>query len=592
MLAKLSNYAKFYGRMKGVIRLIKEVDADPLVLVPDDAEAAVEQHFDRAAFIFEGQTTTFGEFDAQANRIANWALEQGFAPGDTVALIMENCPDFIAVWVGLSKIGVVAALINTNLEGVGLVHCVDIVQAKAIVASGVQAQRADSVLTRLKGGPPLWDMGGQIGSDLRVALEASSDERPARKHRAGLKGTDACVYIYTSGTTGLPKAARISHDRMRRAMRMAIPLGELTQDDIVYNSLPLYHITGGAMAIGSVLNAGAAMHIRRKFSATGFWDDVAESGATAFVYIGEFCRYLVNSPEHPKERSHKLRVGFGNGLRGDVWAKFVERFDVPTLHELYGSTEGNVSFMNLDGKVGAVGQSPRFLDRSMGVAFVRFDVDLEQPIRDKKGFCVKCDANEPGEVLGRIEDTGRATFEGYNDKTSTEKKILSNVFKPGDKWFRTGDLMSRDELGYVYFVDRIGDTFRWKGENVSTNEVADIVSKFPGIELANVFGVEVPNADGRAGMASITVQGWLDYEALAQHLLNNLPPYAVPIFIRENKEADTTGTFKFRKVDAVQQGFDPARIGDPLWVLDAKLGVYKPLTSELHSEIVSGVFRL
>ncbi|MEO1381553.1 MAG: AMP-binding protein, partial [Pseudomonadota bacterium] len=364
-----------------------------------------------------------------------------------------------------------------------------------------------------------------------------------------------------------------------------------TPGDVAYNPLPLYHATGGVLGPGIALMGGAALHISRKFSASRFWDDVAESDATVFMYIGELCRYLMNSPEHPKERSHRVRAGVGNGLRKDVWSGFVERFQVSSMREFYSSTEGNVAFVNMDGTIGAVGQLPRFMDGTMGVAFVKFDVEAEAPIRNKDGFCIKCDANEVGEVLGEIKGTGRSSFEGYEDKAATEKKILSDVFKKGDKWFRTGDLMSRDEYGYVQFVDRIGDTFRWKGENVATNEVADVISKFDGVELANVYGVEVPHTDGRAGMAALTVNGTLDYSELAQHLLESLPTYAVPLFLRENREADTTGTFKFRKVDAVREGFDPTRIQDPIWILDAKLGTYTPLTDAKHKSILCGEVR-
>ena len=592
MFAKLSNYWKFLSRMRSVLGAMKIVDKEPGTLVPDEAEATVDLHRDKLAFLFEGKRLTFGEFDARANRVANWALAQGFVPGDSVALVMENNEDYVAIWLGLSKVGVVAALINSNLEGAGLAHCINIVDAKAIIASGEQAQNAQAILSDLHGAPTLWDADASVGSDFQYALQSSSDERPSREHRAGRTGSDTCVYIYTSGTTGLPKAAKITHARFRRVMRLAIPVAEIVPEDIVYNALPLYHITGGGLGIGATLIGGAAMHVRRKFSASAFWDDVVESQASVFVYIGEFCRYLINTPEHPKERSHSLRTGIGNGLRGDVWAKFVERFQVPSMREFYGSTEGNVSFANTDGKVGAIGQAPRFLDGVMGVAFVKFDVESETPIRDKKGFCLKCDPHEVGEVLGKIKDTGRASFDGYNDKAATEKKILTDVFKKGDRWFRTGDLMSRDELGYIQFVDRIGDTFRWKGENVATNEVADVIAKFAGVEMANVYGVQVPHTDGRAGMASVTVQGTLDYAALAQHLIANLPTYAVPLFIRESKEADTTGTFKFRKVEAVKDGFDPATVQDPLWILDAKQGVYTPLTGDTHAAIVSGEVRL
>ncbi len=592
MLAKLSNHLRFMRRISAFLKMVRALEREPNTLLSDEVEATVDAFGDKTAFLFEGEVVSFTAFDQRANRIANWALANNLGPGDTIALVMENSVDYVAIWIGLSKVGVVTALINSNLEGSSLAHCINVAGARVIIASGKQAASAHEVLQDIKGQPTLWDLDSAVGGDLAAALGSSSDKRPDPRHRSDFGGNDTCVYVYTSGTTGLPKAARMSHARLRRLMRIGVPLAQIKPDDVVYNPLPLYHATGGALGIGPALLLGATVHIRRKFSASEFWDDIAHSKASVFVYIGELCRYLVNAPEHPKERQHNLRVGFGNGLRGDVWKSFIERFQVTSMREFYGSTEGNVSFVNTDGKVGAVGQLPRFMDGVMGVAFVKFDVEEEAPLRNEQGFCIKCAPNETGEVLGEIKGEGRSSFEGYEDKAATEKKILADVFKPGDRWFRTGDLMSRDDYGYVQFVDRIGDTFRWKGENVATNEVADAIARFPGVELANVYGVEVPHAEGRAGMVSLTINSPLDYGELARHLLANLPHYAVPMFVRESQVLDTTGTFKFRKVEAVKAGFDPEFVREPLWVLDAKHGAYAPLTPAKHAEILSGQARL
>jgi len=432
---------------------------------------------------------------------------------------------------------------------------------------------------------------GKFGHNLEEALESSSSSRPDRKYRESLTIQDVCAYIYTSGTTGLPKAAKLNHGRMRRTYRMPISLAKISSDDRVYNVLPLYHITGGGLAIGSALYNGATTILKRKFSASDFWTDVSKHDATIFVYIGELCRYLLNSPTHPEETSHNLRAGFGNGLRGEVWAEFVERFKVPSMHELYGSTEGNVVFLNLDGKVGAIGQLPRFLDEKIGTSFVKFDVENEMPIRDENGFCVKCGIDEIGEAIGRISDQGRESFQGYHDKKQTDKKILTDVFVKGDKWFRTGDLLRRDAMGYVYFVDRIGDTYRWRGENVATNEVSDILSKFDGIDMANVYGVEVPGAEGRAGMVSMTISHDIDFDVLAQHLKSALPTYAVPLFLRVQVDVDTTGTFKFRKVEAVKEGFDLNQVNDPIWFLNPETKTYEQLTVKSHERILAKQFR-
>lgn len=592
MIAKALNYARFFKRLNRVLKLMKGLESDSPVLVPDELEATIDRVGDKTAFIFEGQSTSFKHFEIRSNKIANWALGQGLKAGDTVALVMENCPDYPAVWFGLSKVGVVTALINCNLEGKGLTHCINIVNAKAVIAAGPQAAAVQKLKKDLNESPRLWGFDGHSGEDFEVALEKVSSLRPSRKHRAHLLGKDTCVYIYTSGTTGLPKAAKLVHSRMRRTYRVPIALAGLSETDRVYNVLPLYHMTGGAMAMGSALFAGATTILKRKFSTSEFWSDAADHKATLFVYIGELCRYLLNSESRPKDLEHNLRAGFGNGLRGDVWAGFVERFNVPSMRELYGSTEGNVAFLNLDGKVGAVGQLPRILDRKMGAAFVKFDVEAEMPVRDKNGFCIKCDVDEVGEVIGRISESGRESFQGYHDKKETDKKVLRDVFENGDQWFRTGDLMRRDEMGYVYFVDRIGDTFRWKGENVATNEVGDIVSNFDGVDMANVYGVEVPGCDGRAGMASVILGHDIEFTELATYLKSALPAYAVPLFIRVQQDVDTTGTFKFRKVEAVKEGFDVTKISDPIWFLDPKVKTYGPLSVETFTSICANELRI
>ncbi len=591
MLKSFKRNFVFARRVSSVLRSIKDLQPDSPVTMADEFEATVDRSPDTAVFVFEGQTLTYRAFDERANQIANWAIEQGFQSGDTVALIMENRPDFVATWFGLSKIGVITALINTNLEGVGLKHCVSIVDSKAIIAAGVQAERAEAIRDTLADDMVIWDFDGKIGENLQIQLAKHSTDRPDPAIRSHIRGSDTCLYIYTSGTTGLPKAAKITQMRIRGTSRTAIALSGVKAGDRVYNVLPLYHITGGGMGITGPLYVGATVILRRKFSASAFWDDATDNGANLFVYIGELCRYLVNAEPHPKETSHQLRAGFGNGLRGDVWRSFVDRFQISTMHEIYGSTEGNVAFVNFDGKIGAVGQMPKWIEKKMGVAFVKFDVVEEQPIRDANGFCIKTDTDEPGEALGRIGTSGRESFSGYHEKKATESKILTNVFEPGDRWFRTGDLMRRDAEGYVYFVDRIGDTFRWKGENVATNEVCDALSKYPGIDLANVYGVEVPETEGRAGMAAITAGKGFDIGGLREHLAAHLPVYAIPLFIRIQPEAETTGTFKFRKVELVKEGFDIDAVKDPIWLLEPGQQDFIKLGADQYDGIKNGGYR-
>ncbi|MEO1641691.1 MAG: long-chain-acyl-CoA synthetase [Pseudomonadota bacterium] len=589
------------GREFTTIRTLKrfekwvgDISPDSAQLVPDDFEDVVDKYPNNVAWRFEGAVTTYAEMDAHANRVAHWALSQGLKAGDTVALFMENRPEYVSIWYGLSKVGIVVGLINHNLTDKALAHCVNIADAKALITGADVDENIRSAEGLLEGNIPVWTLGGSEGQDLTPALDSAPYTRPDKEHRDHLRGKDLALYVYTSGTTGLPKAAKLTHARTQGMMRSFIAPCQITARDRVYITLPLYHGTGGICGVGQALMTGASIVLRKKFSASQFWDDASEQDVTAIVYIGELCRYLINTPEHPKERDHKIRTGFGNGLRPDIWQDFMDRFSIPHLAEFYGSTEGNVSFVNIDGKVGAVGRIPSYLEKSTygHIAFVKFDVVEEEPVRGEDGFCIRTDPNEPGEAIGKVGEETRTRFEGYNDEAATKKKILRNVFEEGDMWFRTGDLMKKDETGYVYFVDRIGDTFRWKGENVSTNEVAECVSKAPGISTANVYGVSVPGTDGRAGMAAITTDGEVDFDGLYTWLDERLPKYAIPLFIRVQKEAETTGTFKYRKVELVKEGFDPDEVGgEPLWYFEPEQGKYVPLTGDAYDTLKSGAVK-
>jgi fatty-acyl-CoA synthase len=365
---------------------------------------------------------------------------------------------------------------------------------------------------------------------------------------------------------------------------------EAKPEDRIYVALPLYHATGGLCATGAALLNGGCVVLKRKFSASQFWDDVVDEGCTMFVYIGELCRYLVNQPEHPLERSHKLRLAFGNGLRPDVWERLQQRFKLPRILEFYGATEGNVSIINFDGKPGAVGRVPSYLRGKFNVRLVRFDVEAEEPVRGPSGFCIECRPGEVGECVGEIGQAARMHYVGYADKAASSSKVLKDVFKRGDAWFRTGDLMRQDHEGYFYFVDRVGDTFRWKGENVSTTEVAGHLSEAPGVLEANVYGVEAPDAEGKAGMAALVVEGDFDVAAFQAHVDATLPSYARPVFLRLEPQIETTGTFKHRKMDLVRDGFDPV-VKAPLYVRAAGKN-YERLRPALHKKILAGEVRL
>lgn len=548
---------------------------------------------------FEGREQTYGEFNAAANRVADWARAIGLHAGDVVALVMENRPEYLQVWSGLAKVGVTTALVNNQLEGEALAHALSEAGAGlAIVGEENLAHWA--TLDGHHDLPAAWVLadpyeGSGTGepagaADLDAALATASARNPPASLRSAVGASDPLFFIYTSGTTGLPKAARFSHLRFMGG-GMLSHLSGFTSADTIYCALPLYHTVGGVMSVNTALRAGGTLALARRFSASGFWDDVAASGATSFQYIGEFCRYLLAQPEHPEERRHDVRFAVGNGLRPDIWQEFQERFGIAHISEFYGATEGNVVMYNLDDVVGSIGRTPFGLD----VALVRYDVEADDhPRRD--GRCIRCTPGEPGEALGRIGGPGPAgAFEGYTSEEASEKKVMRDVFEPGDAWFRTGDLLRVDERGYYYFVDRIGDTFRWKGENVATQEVAEALTAFAGIEVAAVFGVEVPGSDGRAGMAGVVLDSHtdeLDVGALYAHLEHQLPAYARPAFVRVQAEADLTGTFKLRKVDLQRQGYDPDEVDDPLFVRDDEAGAYVELTPERLAAVRSGDLRL
>ncbi|HEY1836941.1 MAG TPA: long-chain-acyl-CoA synthetase [Rhizomicrobium sp.] len=546
------------------------------------------------AIFFEDRIVSYRELNAQANRYARWALAQGVRQGDVVALLMENRPEYLFAWLGIVRIGAIAALLNTNLRGAALAHSIGVANAAHLVLGSELADSLAEARPLIEAPPRLWATGACVAGadDLDAALAAQSSDALDADVRRGLTGKDKALYIFTSGTTGLPKAANITHLRLLFMMYgFAGGLGAKASDR-TYNVLPLYHSAGGICAVGIALTAGGAIVLRRKFSARDFWDDCYRYRATFFQYIGELCRYLLNAPPGPHERDHMIRAITGNGLRPEIWPIFQKRFAIPRIVEFYGATEGNVSMLNYDGKVGAVGRIPHYMRKILTTRIVRFDIAREMPVRGADGLCIECADGEVGEAVGKIANEPGKTFEGYTKASDTEKKILRDVFEKGDAWFRTGDLMRQDEDGYFYFVDRIGDTFRWKGENVATSEVAEALGVVPAIKEANVYGVAVPGMDGRAGMAALVAGPEFDARTLAAQLASNLPAYARPVFLRLMPQMEITGTFKQRKLDLVQEGFDPAKIADPLYWLDPATGRYEPLDAARYADIVAGRVKL
>jgi fatty-acyl-CoA synthase len=570
---------------------------------------------------------SYRELAESVHRHARWALRKGLARGEVVCLLMPNCPQYLAVWLGLTRVGVIVSLLNTNLSGELLAHSINIVSPRLVIVGGKLTGALRSARPFIRGDVGYW-MYGEGESDFprmdaEVLEGASAKASASGSGSAGASGSpsataspntsaspnttagptlgpapglgDRALYIYTSGTTGLPKAANVSHLRLMQWSHWFAGMMNTQPTDRMYNCLPLYHSVGGIVATGATLVAGGTVVLRERFSASEFWKDVAEERCTLFQYIGELCRYLLARPPVPWETQHSLRMCCGNGLRPDVWNAFRERFRIPQILEYYAATEGSFSLYNCEGRPGAIGRIPPFLSHRMPVALVKFDVANGVPLRDESGRCVRCAVNEVGEAIGEIsQSAGKrgGRFEGYADTAASEKKILRDVFAPGDAWYRTGDLMRKDEQGFFYFVDRVGDTFRWKGENVSTGEVTAIIAACPGISEAAVYGVTVPGADGRAGMAALVVDSEFNLRSFREHLVTRLPDYARPLFLRIVPAIELTGTFKLRKQELASEGYDPTTIRDAIYFDDRQQQAYVPLDAALFARLQTGSVRV
>ncbi|QQO15658.1 long-chain-acyl-CoA synthetase [Bradyrhizobium diazoefficiens] len=577
------------------IELTARIETLPGRLFADVIDDWAQRQPDRVALVADETTLDYDSLSRRINRYARWARSVGIAKGDTVALIMPNGVDYVAAWLGISRIGGVVALINTRLVGQSLAHCIDVAKPSHIVVAHALVEMLEGATPHSKTRAKVWTL-GDAGSEraIEVALAVLDDAPLSPDEHGDVTIDDRALLIYTSGTTGLPKAASISHRRILNWGFWFAGLTSATPQDRLYDCLPLFHSVGGIVAPCSVLAAGGSVVIAEKFSASNFWPDIVRHDCTLLQYIGELCRYLLKAPPSEYENRHRLRLICGNGLRGDIWEDFQGRFAIPRILEFYAATEGNFSLFNVEGQPGAIGRIPPLLGHRFPASLVRLDPDSGAPLRNEDGICIACARGEAGEAIGRIgtADDGGGRFEGYTDAGETEKKILRDVFAKGDAWFRTGDLMRLDDKGFFHFVDRIGDTFRWKGENVATSEVNDAVRDFSGVVDATTYGVSIPGTDGRAGMSAIVVNEGFDIAAFPAHLAQRLPAYARPVFIRISRELDATETFKQKKGELAREGFDPGAISDPLFMLDPTSGAYVALHSGTFTKIVDGTIRL
>jgi len=579
------------------LELTAPISKNPGRVISTVIEELAVRYGNAPALLSERESLTYRELAERANQYARWALGQGLAKGDVVALLMTNRPEYFAVWLGITSVGGVVALLNTNLLGPSLAHCINIVGPKHLVVTGEFVDALTTALPGLTVSPAIWTHG--VDNDRFQPVDDAVRQQPCDPldggERPSLTIEDRALYIFTSGTTGLPKAANISHARVMQWSHWFAGMMDAQPEDRMYNCLPMYHSIGGVLVPGATLVGGGSVVIREKFSASQFWSDVVRWDCTIFQYIGEFCRYLLHAPPSSNDLNHRIRLACGNGLAPDVWDAFKERFRIPRIFEFYAATEGGVSLFNVEGKRGAIGRVPGYLTHRFSPVLVKFDVEKGEPVRDDQGFCIRCAANEAGEAIGKVVDDPSnvgSRFEGYTDERASDKKILRDVLKPGDAWVRTGDLMRKDEKGFYYFVDRIGDTFRWKGENVATSEVSEAICEFPGVKHANVYGVTVPASEGRAGMAALVADPAINLSGLREHLYGRLPAYARPRFLRIQDEIEVTGTFKYSKTDLARQGYDPVATSDTIYLDDPESGAFIQLDKALYDRIQAGQIRL
>ena len=561
-------------------------------------EKAVQRNPEGIALRFEDQSFSYTELNGWANQIAHYYLSLGAKKGDVVALMVENRPEMVASVIGLAKLGVTIALLNTSQVGKVLAHSINLVKPIAVIVGDECHAAVAEIRDELNiaadrfhwfADQPTQQNSGQAPEgfiNLAEVIDTFPKFNPSTTH--SVQGKDGLFYIYTSGTTGLPKAVIFTNSRWTLAYGTYGHVLNLGTEDVMYCTLPLYHATGMVVCWCGVIAGAGTFAIRRKFSTSSFWKDVQKFDASAIGYVGELCRYLMDAPSSELEKGHRVKKMIGNGMRPNIWDKFKDRFGIEEVLELYASSEGNVGFSNVFNFDNTVGFSPT------PYAIVEFDKDKNEPVRDAKGHCKRVKKGTTGLLIGKI--TRRSPFDGYTDPEKNKSVIMKDVFCKGDAYFNTGDLVRDIGFRHAQFVDRLGDTFRWKGENVSTTEVENMLTEYDKIVEAVVYGVEIPNTNGRAGMAAITLKpeaelNDTDLKEMLSCFKKCLPAYSVPVFLRIQQQVETTGTFKYQKNKLKEQAFDPSKTDERLLVCLPGADAYCDVTAEVFTNIQAYQYR-
>ncbi len=561
-------------------------------------EQAVKRNPRGNALLYENVRFTYDEVNQWANRFAHYLMSQGVKKGDVVGVLIENRPELLVTVLAIAKIGAISAMLNTSQTGKVLIHSFNLVKPRLAIVGEELVETFDEVRGELDidsndvfflaDRDTTKDPGEAPEGYRNLATESAASPTHNPETTQQVYMNDPCFYIYTSGTTGLPKAGIFKHGRWMKAYGgfgiMSLKLGP---KDVMYSTLPLYHATGLCVCWGSAIAGASGFAIRRKFSASNFWKDCRKFNATAIGYVGELCRYLLDQPERSDDADNPVRKMVGNGLRPNVWKPFKRRFNIDEVYELYAASDGNIGFTNILNFDNTVGFSP------VPWALVKYDKEKDEPIRNSKGFMEKVEKGGQGLLIAKIDN--KAPLDGYTDPEKTKKVILTDVFEKGDRWFNTGDMLRDIGFGHCQFVDRLGDTYRWKGENVSTTEVENIVSNHPQISEAVAYGVEIPNTNGRAGMVAITPSvpvDEIDFKDLLRFLREEMPVYAVPLFLRIKEKMETTGTFKYQKSNLKDEGFDPSKThGEAVYAWLPGTDTYVPVDQTILDDINNGKYR-
>ena len=598
MIKNILEFFRVIGELRFIVPLLtyKWPEPDDSASLAHTFQESVDKFGEKDFIYFEDQTWTYSQTNEAANILANKLVKEGIVHSDRVVLLMENRPEFVISILALNKIGAIGVLINTSLTGNPLIHCINASDSKKCIVGAELASSIEDVLEEInvKDKTNLyWVADGKSyscpewASDLNNLLNKSETDTP--KEIENVTAKDTAFYIFTSGTTGVPKAALFPNTKIVAASTNITRGGyRMNENDCMYNCLPLYHSTGLMLGLCACVHVGASTFIRRKFSASSFWKEAQKFNTTAFVYVGELCRYLSFQEPCEEEKNNPISKMVGNGLRPDLWDCFRNRFGVDRICEIYGASEGNGMFMNLLNKDQTIGMT------NVDLTLLEYDVAEDKLKTDENGKYIEVKEHQPGLALVKIGPN--AVYNGYTDKKASEEKVISNVFEDGDRWFNTGDLIKTMDVGFslgrkhYQFVDRVGDTFRWKSENVSTNEVAEILNTFDQVNMANVFGVKVPQSEGRAGMVAFNCAiNDFKWNEFSEFVSNKLPSYAQPVFIRIIEELETTGTFKLKKNDLREEAYHLDKVSDDnIFVKKPGENSYVPLDKDYYEVIMNG----